>query len=130
MRAPLLLSLVGLTLGCGAAEEPAPSPAPPPAPAVEPAPVVEPVVEPETEPNAHADWYACTAASDCVLVPATCGGSTGANVAHAAEVTAEQEALRIVSLCAAPTAPPLPTHPDCVANVCVAVPDELPTAES
>ena len=124
MRAALLLSLVGLALGCGAADEPA---ATTPEPAAEPA--AEPTPEP-TEANPHPDWYACSAASDCVLVPAVCGGSIGANATHAAEVTAEQEALRIVSLCAAPTSPPPPVHPDCVSNVCVAVPDELPTAES
>ena len=128
MRAALLLSLVGLALGCGAADEPAPAATTP-----EPEPTAEPAAEPTPEPteaNPHPDWYVCSAASDCVLVPAVCGGSIGANATHAAEVTAEQEALRIVSLCAAPTAPPPPVHPDCVSNVCVAVPDELPTAES
>lgn len=124
------LFAVALLLGCGAADEPAASPAPTPIVEPAPAPAVEPTPEPAPEANPHADWYACTAASDCVLVPATCGGSTGANVTHAADVTAEQEALRAVSLCAAPTAPPLPMHPECVSNVCVAVPDELPTAES
>lgn len=121
----LILALT--LLGCGAAEPAHEEPEPAhEGPGVAEAP--ESAAGPGTE--AVDPRLACAAASDCVLVEATCGGSIGVNAAHAREVAQEQIDLRPVASCLAGPPVPPPVHVECIEAVCTAVLDELPAAES
>ena len=129
MKASVLL-LASLALGCGAAEEPAParageSPSTTPSAGT----TAEPSAAPGRGAPAAANlWYACAASSECVLVTGACGEPLGANATYAAEVSAEQQELGRVISCEALVR--VPSHVECVSQVCSAVADVLPTAES
>lgn len=122
MRAVLAALLL---VACGGSEPAAPPPTPAaPAPPSPPAPT-EPaaLVVPADDPS----FYACTVATDCVIVPGVCGASVAAAAAHAAEVTAIQSELATRARCAAPptSVPPIPMRAECQEGRCVAVPDVM-----